>query len=114
MIFDTGSSNLWVPSKECWLSLSCWTHAYYSPYKSSSYVANGSKWDIKYGSGGVSGYWSYDTVNMGGVDIKNTTFGQATKVDGLAFIAAKFDGILGLAYQGISIDHVVPVFNNGF
>ena len=51
---------------------------------------------------------------MGGVDIKITTFGQATKVDRLAFIAAKFDRILGLAYQGISIDKVVPVFNNGF
>ena len=36
------------------------------------------------GSGGVSGYWFYDTVNMGKVDIQNITFGQATKVDGLA------------------------------
>lgn len=48
---------------------------------------------------------------MGGVDIKNTTFGQATKVDGLSFLAAKFDGILGMAYTNISIDKVTPVFN---
>jgi len=58
----------------------------------------------------VKGYWSYDTVDFGGVKIPKVEFGQATTLQGISFVAAKFDGILGMAYDRISIDHVTPVF----
>lgn len=50
LIFDTGSSNIWVPSVQCW-SASCWTHNTYKSKLSSTYKYNGTKINLKYGSG---------------------------------------------------------------
>lgn len=113
MIFDTGSSNLWVPSSTC-TTLACKLHNQYDAQKSSTYKANGTTFDLLYGSGEVAGYWSYDTVNFGGAQINNVQFGQATKEVGLSFIAAQFDGILGMAYPAISVDNITPVFQQGW
>lgn len=67
VIFDTGSADLWVASSQC--DSSCGRHAKYSSAKSSTYVANGTSFDIMYGSGPVSGFQSIDNLNMGGNNI---------------------------------------------
>lgn len=111
VIFDTGSSNLWVPSKKCY-SPACWTHHYYTSGKSSTYKADGRSLSIAYGSGSMQGFLSTDVLSLAGVNVQNQTFGEATKLPGVTFVAAKFDGLLGMGFQSISQDDVVTPFQN--
>ena len=96
VIFDTGSSNLWVAAYNC--SLSCGAHARYDPSKSSTYQPNGTVFDIRYASGPVSGWLESDIVEVGGLQVR-TTFAMVDNAGGLgpAFLIGQFDGILGLA-----------------
>jgi len=109
VIMDTGSSNLWVPSSQC-SSIACYLHQKYDHESSSTYKQNGSKFEIQYGSGAVDGFISKDTVTIGDLKIKDQLFAEVTNEPGLAFAFGKFDGILGLGYDTISVNKIPPPF----
>jgi len=102
MVPDTGSSNLWVYSHSCW-SIPCWTHKTFNNKDSSSYIKDGAEFKIEYGSGGVSGTAGKDTASLGGI-AATMQFGEVTEAKGTSFIASKMDGIIGLAYNTISVN----------
>jgi len=105
VIYDTGSSNLWASNKKPGLLSS---HKYYDYTKSSSYVANGTTFNIEYGSGPVAGHYSADTFAIGSYHVGYYTFAEVDDTSGLgaAFSIGHFDGICGMGLDDISVDGV--------
>ena len=60
----------------------------------------------------MSGFISQDTVQIGDLKIKHQDFAEAVSEPGLAFAFGRFDGIMGLGYDTISVNKIVPPFYN--
>lgn len=95
VIFDTGSSTLWLPSVKC---ATCLPQRMYNSSASSSYVPEGQNFSIPYGSGSLEGFFSIDTVRISGFTVKSQVFGEATsETDSFSGM-----GILGLAFNDLN------------
>jgi len=108
VVYDTGSSNLWVPNPKCCFFLT--SHNLYHSKKSSTHKANGTKFNIEYGSGPVAGFYSTDSMTIGNVKTDDYLFAEVTDVSGLGLgynsLLGHFDGIAGLGWDSISVDGV--------
>ena len=102
VIPDTGSSNLWIYSSTC-TNVVCQYHDTYDGSKSKSYKKVGTDFQISYGSGDISGFESEDVAVLGGAT-STMGFGEISKVKGVAFYASQMSGILGFAYNSISVN----------
>ncbi|KAM4795757.1 cathepsin E [Rhinophrynus dorsalis] len=111
VIFDTGSSNLWVPSVYC-TSPACVQHSRFQPTQSDTYSASGTPFSIQYGTGSLSGVIGVDQVIVQGIIVQNQQFGESVSEPGTTFADAAFDGILGLAYPSLAVGDCTPVFDN--
>ena len=100
-----------MPSSECG-SIACYLHSKYDSSSSSTFQKNGSEFEIRYGSGSLSGFVSEDTVKIGDLKLEHQQFAEATSEPGLAFAFGRFDGILGLGFDAISVNKIVPPFYN--
>ncbi|NWW34032.1 PEPA protein, partial [Panurus biarmicus] len=111
VVFDTGSSNLWVPSVFC-SSPPCRNHNRFNPAESSTFLSTNDTLFISYGTGSMTGVLGFDTVNVAGINVRNQIFGLAETEPGDFFYYTPFDGILGLAFPSIASSGATPVFDN--
>mmetsp|Transcript_11397 Transcript_11397/g.21323 ORF Transcript_11397/g.21323 Transcript_11397/m.21323 type:complete len:443 (-) Transcript_11397:138-1466(-) len=118
VIYDTGSSNLWVPEVGCVHCGYKFIHGgknKYDSQASDSYVQDGTEFSIQYGSGAVSGVFGQDTVILAeDIDVENQKFAIIHDAGGMgiAYTFSFFDGILGLGFDSISVGGVPTVFHN--
>ena len=112
VLFDTGSSNLWVPSSTCDKSKypSCKNHSLYDHTKSKDYKSNGEQFTLPYGSGVCSGFLSEDTITWSNFTIQGGTFGEVSNEPGAVWEEVPFDGICGMGLPGIAVDQVTTPF----
>ena len=87
MDFDTGSADIWIPSRR------------YNHIKSTSYSPVNRPFKISYGmhgsSGSVSGYLSRDTISLGNLNVREQLFAEVDTNGDLGFFAAdvRFNGL---------------------
>ncbi|XP_057958305.1 aspartic proteinase-like [Malania oleifera] len=112
VVFDTGSSNLWVPSSKCYFSIACYLHSKYRARLSRTYTKIGISCKIHYGLGWIYGFLSQDNVRVGDIIIKDQVFIEARREGSLTLMLTEFDGILGLGFQDIAVGQVMPVWYN--
>lgn len=114
VLFDTGSSNVWVPCKGCPITdVACLLHNKFDCKKSSTCKETSDPFQIQYGSGSMKGHVDYDRVcfdDQSKLCCDKQGFACATSEPGLAFVAAKFDGIFGLGYDQISVNKLQTPF----
>ncbi|KIJ41128.1 hypothetical protein M422DRAFT_31981 [Sphaerobolus stellatus SS14] len=111
--FDTGSSDLWVPSSTC-TSTTCKSKKRYTATSSSTSVKKSGSFSIQYGDGStVSGPIYTDTVTVAGIKAATQTFSPVTTLSS-SFNGDPIDGILGLAFPALSNLGANPYFNTAF
>ncbi|TNN47321.1 Cathepsin E [Liparis tanakae] len=87
VVFDTGSSDLWVPH-------------------------DGRTFGIHYGSGHLLGIMARETLKIESLTVLNQEFGESVYEPGSVFVRSKFDGVLGLGYPSLAEILGNPVFDN--
>ncbi|KAM9268618.1 LOW QUALITY PROTEIN: pepsin B-like [Morus bassanus] len=100
VLFDTGSSNLWVPSTYC-QTPGCTNHARFKSSLSSTFSDISVTYTLSYGFSDMSVEFGYDTIQN--IVITNQEFGLSLDEPSRLFYYLDFDGILGMAYPGVGI-----------
>ena len=105
VVFDTGSSDLWIPGSGC---KECGHHTTFNSATSSTYSAitdksgNPTLFKVDYGSGKVTGYTASESVGIGQLLLSGVDFGEVTYED-TEIQSFMMDGIAGLAFSGLSM-----------
>jgi len=108
--FDTGSSDLFVPSSNC--GSSCSGHNTYDPSASADSQDLGIPFSITFGDGSSAiGEQYSDVVSVAGLTANRQTLGLATSYStGLQSSQFPPDGLMGLGFETISVFNASPLF----
>ncbi|KAI7854970.1 aspartic peptidase domain-containing protein [Circinella umbellata] len=98
LALDTGSSDLWIPSKEC-PSQSC-PLARFDTNQSTTYKKTNNPFKIIYGIGNASGTYVRDTISVGQLQVQNQLFGLAKQTDDIVAPGLSSDDLQELLSQG--------------
>ncbi|KAG0362185.1 hypothetical protein BGZ54_008738 [Gamsiella multidivaricata] len=111
VVFDTGSSDLWIPSSKC-IEEGCLSHQRFNGQSSSTYASTVPvlPFEIEYGTGKVTGVVSEDILTLGGIRSKEPIRFAESLTSSTLFGRAVFDGVFGLAYQEMSSSGQRPPF----
>ncbi|CAG8617860.1 8209_t:CDS:1 [Acaulospora morrowiae] len=109
VIFDTGSSDLWVPSTNC-TSPACTAHTPFVESKSKTFVDLETTTGITYGTGQVNVTSGQDHVQIAGLTACGQTFGRAF-FESDDFLQTEFDGIFGMAFDNLSAQKASTPFS---
>eukprot|EP00398_MALV-I-01_sp_L67-1_P000883 gene883-372_t len=131
VVFDTGSTNLWIASALC-QSGGCRSRAQFNKDRSNTFFYVGQKdpslpqnhpsqpekeeypimLDITFGTGELKGPMGVDDFHVGPFVVQKQTFALVEDEVGSVFDAIRFEGILGLAFPSMSAHNVKPFFDN--
>ncbi|GAB5362470.1 hypothetical protein AAMO2058_000799500 [Amorphochlora amoebiformis] len=110
VVFDTGSSNLWVTSADC-KTYSCDMHNKFNHKVSATFLELNEQMDVQFGTGAISGSLGTDVFHLGPVHIPGQVFGRITTESGQVFLN-DFDGIAGLSFSELSATKEKTLFDN--
>ncbi|KAI8374473.1 aspartic peptidase domain-containing protein [Radiomyces spectabilis] len=103
LLFDTGSSDTWIPSAECTANRGCLTDHHYVTAESSTYHGTNHTFNITYGTGSALGDYFVDQITVGNLSLP-------------AQVMAKVDSNLGpIAEQNPAFPYILDgIFGAGY
>ena len=122
--FDTGSTDLLIPSSACRASDGCIGNgAKFNPARSSTFSNTNRPWRVRFGTGvgvGVgsaatpfcAGTTASDTVSIAGLSVPKQNFALIKQQSPNLFESTGIEGIIGMGFSSTSAIRSAPFFQN--
>lgn len=115
VVYDTGSTNIWIASDLC-KSGACrlpGRHMFnHSASATFAYPDSMLQLTVQFGTGKITGPQAVDDFHIGPFTVYNQTFAMIETESGSVFNDVPFEGIVGLAFDKMSANHVRPFFSS--
>ncbi|XP_052517638.1 pregnancy-associated glycoprotein-like [Budorcas taxicolor] len=105
VIFNTGSSDLWVPCIYCLHERSS-----FDPHLSTTFILMGQPFSVNYSTWLIKKFLGYGIAQI--EYLVGVTEPLSLRYEEYRFKNVPFDGILGLGYPNLSVGGTTPIFDN--